>query len=396
MITVVGVSTQITDAGRAALATADLVVGGPRLLDQVAALHPHTARPVHLGPSIGEALDAIDAGLQSGERVCVVASGDPGWFGIVRALAERFGRSVLVVHPAPSTVSVAFARLAMPWDDAVVVSAHGRPAEMAARLTARSPKAAILTSPENPAERLGKLLVELGATHEHVAVCERLGGGDERVSVTDLAGLAAGRWDALSVVLLWSGDGVAREKSLAWGLPEHEFSHRGSMITKSEVRAMVIGLLDLPPAATPCPVLWDIGAGSASVAVECARLAPWIEVVAVERDADSASSCRDNARRHAVALRICEGEAPDCLDTLPDPDRVFVGGGGLGVLRAAHDRLRTGGTIVATFAAIDRAAEAAELLGNLTQLVASRGRRLPDGGWRLNATNPIFVCWGTR
>lgn len=396
MISVVGVSDGPAAAGLASLARADVVVGGPRLLDQVRALCAPGVRELPIGGDLEVALDAIEASRDAGAALCVVASGDPGWFGIVRALATRFGPAALEVHPAPSSVSLAFARLGLPWDDAVVASAHGRPAAEAARLATRAPKAAVLTAPDAGPGEIGRLLVELGATHEHAAVCENIGRADERVTVTDLTGLASGRWSPLAVVTLWSGTGVPVAKAPAWGLPETSFAHRGAMITKSEVRALVVGLLALPDPGAGSATLWDVGAGSASVSVECLRVAPWVEAIAVERDPEAAESCRENARRHQVALRVREAEAPFCFDDLPAPDRVFVGGGGVDVVRAAHARLRPGGVIVATFAALDRAAAAADLLGNLTQLAASRGRQLPDGGWRLEAANPTFVTWGNR
>ena len=396
MISVVGVADGPAASGRGLLATADVVAGGARLLAQVATDRSPTAREITIGGDLERALDEISSAHQTGAHVCVVASGDPGWFGIVRTLAERFGSAMLSVHPAPSAVALAFARLGLPWDDAVIASAHGRPAAAAARLAVRAWKAAVLTSPDATPAHIGRLLRDLGSTHEHVAVCENLGLEDERVSVTDIDGLAEGDWGPLAVVVVWSGHGLARDKSLGWGLPEAAFVHRAAMITKSEVRALVVGLLDLPSAASGDAVLWDVGAGSASVAIECARVAPWIEAIAVERDRDAAESCRTNAQRHQIGLQVYEGDAPGCLAGLPDPDRVFVGGGGVDVLRAAHDRLRPGGVSVATFAALDRAAAAADLLGNLTQVAASRGRRLPDGGWRLEAANPTFVAWGRR
>lgn len=327
--------------------------------------------------------------------MCVLSSGDPGMFGMVRALAGRFGPDQLEVHPSPSSVALAFARLGLPWDDATVVSAHGRPLADAAALAARSVKVAVLTSPSSTPESLGAVLLTLGATHEHVAICASLGTPDESLIETDLAGLAAGTWDPLAVVVLYSGDGLSGTKSLAWGLPEAQFLHRNAMITKAEVRAAVIGRLALPPPSARPPVLWDIGAGSASVAIECVRLAPWTAVFAVERDADAAESARVNARRAGVAIQVIEADAPNCLANLPDPDRIFVGGGGLEVLRAAIARLRPGGTTVATHAAVDRAVVAADLLGNLSQIATSRGRRLPDGGWRLEAENPVFMTWST-
>jgi len=363
------------------LVDADLVVGGRRHLEG------RPGRHLVIGGVLEPVLDAIAA--EPG-RVCVLASGDPGFFGIVRALAERFGPEALDVRPVVSSVSLAFARLGLPWDDAVVVSAHGRPRRAAARLAAAASKAAVLTSPESPPEVLGKELLVLGARHTRAVVCSRLGTATETVTDVDLDGLASGTWDPLSVVVLLDADPVAARPALAWGLPETEFDHREGMITKAEVRAVALGKLDLPPAG----VLWDVGTGSGSVAVECARMCPGLRVIAVERDGHQAERARANATRHAVKVEVVEGDAPEALAGLPDPDRAFVGGGGLDVLDAVLDRLTPGGTVVASFAALDRAAAAASRLGHLVQVGVSRAAVLPDGGVRLAAENPVFVAWG--
>jgi precorrin-6Y C5,15-methyltransferase (decarboxylating) len=383
-VAVVGISGDaLSKEAARAVEDADLVVGGRRHLE---AFSPDGRRHVAIEADVGAVLDAVAA--EAG-RVCVLASGDPGFFGIVRALAERLGSEVLSVHPAPSSVSLAFARLGLPWDDAVVVSAHGRPLGDAARRVAVAPKAAVLTSPDAPPEALGRELLVLGARHRRVAVCSRLGSPEEQVSVLDVDGLAAGTWHPLSVVVLIDRD-VSPAPALAWGLPESEFAHDGGMITKSEVRAVALGKLALPPAG----VLWDVGAGSGSVAVECARLARGLRVVAVERDGDQVARLRSNAARHVVAVEVLEGTAPAALDGLPDPDRAFVGGGGIGVLEAVLARLRPGGVIVATYAAIDRAAAAFGRLGHMVEVSVSRGAALPGGGVRLAAENPVFVAWG--
>lgn len=362
------------------IADADLYVGGRRHLDGVPGRH------LVIGADLGPVLDGIAA--EPG-RVCVLASGDPGFFGIVRALAARFGPEALDVRPAVSSVALAFARLGLPWDDVTVVSAHGRPLRAAARLAAAAPKAAVLTSPDSPPEALGKELLVLGAGHRRVVVCSRLGTPVEQVADVDMAGLAAGTWDPLSVVVLLDAD-IATGPALAWGLPEGAFAHRDGMITKSEVRAVALGKLGLPPAG----VLWDIGAGSGSVAVECARLCPGLRVIAVERDAEQAARARANATTHGVRVEVVEGEAPAALAGLPDPDRAFVGGGGLDVLDAVLAHLAPGGRVVAAFAALDRAALAADRLGHVVQIGVSRGRALPGGGIRLAAENPVFVAWG--
>ena len=382
-ITVVGVTGDVLakEAARA-LQAADLVVGGRRHLEAFA---PDRPRRLAVEGDVATVLDAVAA--EPGP-VCVLASGDPGFFGIVRALAERFGGSALAVHPAPSSVSLAFARLGLPWDDAVVVSAHGRPLGDAARRAAAAPKAAVLTSPEVPPQALGRELLALGAHHRRVAVCSRLGSADEQVSDVDLAGLAGGDWDPLSVVVLVDR-AVAASPVLSWGLPEDAFAHRDGMITKAEIRAVALGKLALPAAG----VVWDVGAGSGSVAVECARLAPALRVVAVEREPAGAARLRANAAAHRVVVEVVQGEAPGALTELPDPDRAFVGGGGVAVLDAVLERLRPGGVVVATYAALDRAAAAFERLGNLVEVAVSRGQALPGGGVRLAAENPVFLAW---
>jgi len=360
---------------------ADLVVGGRRHLEG------RPGRHLVIGGDLEQALEAIAA--EPG-RVCVLASGDPGFFGIVRTLADRFGPDALDVRPAVSSVSLAFARLGLAWDDAVVVSAHGRPLRAAARRATAAAKAAVLTSPDSPPEALGKELLVLGASHRRAVVCSHLGTPAEAVADVDLTGLAAGTWDPLSVVVLLETDPVSPRPVLAWGLPDDGFDHRQGMITKAEVRAVALGKLGLPPAG----VLWDVGTGSGSVAVECAGLRPGLRVIAVERDADQVERAGRNAVRHGVRVEVVEGRAPQVLAGLPDPDRAFVGGGGLDVLDAVLARLAPGGRVVACFAALDRAAAAATLLGHMAQIGVSRAAVLPDGGVRLAAENPVFVAWG--
>src|SRR3989440_10396356 len=147
---------------------ADFYAGGRRHLETWSPGGP----AIIIGSDLDAALDAIEA---TPGTVCVLASGDPGFFGIVRPLAARFGSDVLDVRPAPSSISLAFARLGLPWDDATVVSAHGRPLPDAARVAAGASKAAVLMSPDATPEALGKELLALGCRARDVAVCTRLG-----------------------------------------------------------------------------------------------------------------------------------------------------------------------------------------------------------------------------
>jgi precorrin-6Y C5,15-methyltransferase (decarboxylating) len=192
------------------------------------------------------------------------------------------------------------------------------------------------------------------------------------------------------VVLVAPGSAVAPGARLAWGRPVAAYEHRASMITKPEVRAIALSKLELAGAAT----LWDVGAASGSVAIEACHLAPGLRAWAIERRADDCDRIRANAA--GAAVTVVEGEAPGCLAELPDPDRVFVGGGGTDVLDAVCERVRPGGVVVATYATLGAADRAAARLGELVQVQVSRGRPIgPAGERRLEAENPVFVAWGT-
>jgi precorrin-6Y C5,15-methyltransferase (decarboxylating) len=166
------------------------------------------------------------------------------------------------------------------------------------------------------------------------------------------------------------------------------------MITKSEVRSIVLGKLELPRLG----VLWDIGAGSGSVGIEAATIARGLRVYAVERSVTDAPNIARNALDAGVSgnVEVVVGSAPDALADLPTPDRVFVGGGGLDVVDACWRRLRTGGVLVATFVVLDRAVRAMELLGSMVQVHIDRAVSIGTVGQRFEPNNPTFVCWGQR
>jgi precorrin-6Y C5,15-methyltransferase (decarboxylating) len=373
----------------AALRDADVLIGAGRQLER---LPPDVdGERVELWGPLGEVLDVAAARSSAGQRVCLLASGDPGFFGLTRLAAARLGSDRLAVYPAPSSITLAFARIGANWEDALVVSAHGRPMSHAVEAILAHPKVAVLVSPDQPPEVLGQALIDAGCGPRLITVCGHLGEPDESIVHTDLAGLAAARWPALSVLIARAPDGIDADHGMgvSWGDAEDRYVHREGMITKAEVRAIVLGKLTLPPVG----VLWDLGAGSGSVAIECARIAPGLRVYAVERRPDDIERLQANCR--GTGVTVVEGEAPSILGDLPDPDRVFVGGGGLTVLDAALGRLRARGAVVATYAALDRAAAAGARLGQLAQVSISRATPIgADGAVRLQAENPVFVCWG--
>lgn len=383
---------------------ADLVVGAARHLG--AAEMPYGVRQLVLGP-LAPALDEIGACAAAGGRVVVLASGDPGFFGIVRALGARFGAAALDVRPSAPSVAVAFARTGLSWDDAVVVSAHGRDLRAAVNVCRAAPKAAVLTGPGAGPAELGAALARSGLSRTLV-VATGLGSPGERV-VSVSPEEAAGRdWgEAVGVVLcLRPGASVAsaagtvagpRTAPAGWALPEADFAHRDSMVTKFEVRALALARLG----PRTGELVWDIGAGSGSVAVECARFGA--AVVAVDKSADAVARVRANAAAHGVDVEAVVGRAPGVLGQLPDPDAVFVGGGGSDVADVvAACALRARRAVVVTLAAVDRvgavraALGAAGLTADGVLLQSSRLAPLPGDVTRLAAANPVFVLWATR
>jgi precorrin-6Y C5,15-methyltransferase (decarboxylating) len=371
----------------AALAAAETVVGAPRHLDSV------TLPPAAERIEIKILDDALDAICSIRGRVAVLASGDPGFFGIVRALRARGIRPYVI--PAVSSVADAFARIGLDWDDALIVSAHGRNPRQALAAALAHPKAAILTAPGTAPE----LARELFAAGKRVYAVELLGTPQERVTEAPGHVLA----DPNVLISLDPDDAPSEPRWLAghpgapdgWALPEDAFEHRDSMITKPEVRALVLARLGPAPGRT----IWDVGAGSGSVAVECARFGA--HVIAIEADPAQCDKIRRNAERHHVRLRVHHGRAPEALVGLPPADAVFAGGGDHTVLAAAI-RLASPRKVVVTLAAVQRVGETTTLLAEQgyraegVQLQASRLAPLPGQNHRLAAQNPVFVLWGQR
>ena len=387
---------------RELVAGAALVLGARRHLE-AAGVDPDGPRAVPLGP-LAPALDRLAA---AEGPVLVLASGDPGFFGIVRALAERFGPEALDVRPGVSSVAEAFARIGLPWDDAVVVSAHGRDPRTAFNVCRAQRKVAVLTAPGAGPAEIGAALLLMPGVRRQLVVATDLGFPGERLERLTPAEAAGREWPGVQVVLCLGPDAaLGPRRALAgalppaeggWGLPEEAFAHRDSLVTKAEVRALALARIG----PRPGELVWDVGAGSGSVAVECALLGA--AVVAVERAEDGAARIRANAAAHGVDVAVVHGSAPAALDALPEPDAVFVGGGGAGlpaIVTACAARARR--TVVVTLVALERVADvrAALLAAGFTaegvQLQASRLSPLPGGVTRLAATNPVLVLWGTR
>ncbi len=376
---------------QAALVEAEVLVGTRRHLDAVG--NPEAERLPFDGP-LADLLDTIAGRVDGGRRVCILASGDPGFFGIVRALADRFGPAGLAVHPAPSSVALAFARLGVPWDDAVVVSAHGRDLDEAAGVVGRAPQGRGARLAREPARGAGQ-----GAAGARAAATATWRSAatwplaDEAVVTTDLAGLAAGTWDPLSVVVAvgrrprrrsgHAGLGAARGPLRPPG--RHDHQGRGARHRPRQAGAApgrrAVGRRGRqrqrrrrvrPPRAATCG--WSPSSATSATASGSAPTPP----------------------PTTPPSRWSSAPAPAALAALPDPDRVFVGGGGLDVLDAVLARLRPGGVGRRHLRRPrPRPPPRWSRLGSLVQVAVSRGeRRAPAAACAWPPRTRCSSCWG--
>jgi precorrin-6Y C5,15-methyltransferase (decarboxylating) len=322
------------------------------------------------------------------------------FFGIGSLVVAKCGGEHVEVIPQPSSAQWAFARAGIAAEDAAVISLHARPREGFLTRLSRLSKVAVFTDAENSPARLAAYLLEHDETGFDAWVCENLAGPGERVRRLTLDELAATTdVGALNVLLLVRRDATWRRPPAITFLHEDAFAKRmpkKGLITKREVRLLSLAALGIRPDS----VVWDVGAGSGSVAIEAALLAYEGRVFAIEVDPEGVEICRENMRAHAVDnVRVIAGRAPEALADLDAPDAVFIGGskGSMEeIIAVALERLKPGGRLVANAITLENAAEAyqafrrRELVPEVTLLQVSRAEPLARY-MRYEALNPIQI-----
>jgi precorrin-6B C5,15-methyltransferase / cobalt-precorrin-6B C5,C15-methyltransferase len=361
---------------------AEFVFGGKRHLALARSLIAGEERP---WPSPFEAGIGAVRELR-GRRVCVLASGDPFLHGVGATLARQLPPEEMDVVPAPSAFSLAAARLGWPLAEIETVSLHGKSQALLRPLLHPGRKVLALTSDAKGPASIAALLRGNGLGQSRLTILEALGGADERIRCATAAEFDLADIHPLNLVAIEveAGDD-AQIVSLAPGLADELFAHDGQ-ITKREIRAATLSAL----APRRGELLWDIGAGSGSVAIEWMLLHPSLSAIAIEADTDRAAGIVRNAENLGVpGLRIVEGRAPDALDGLPAPDSVFVGGGGSrpGVMEAALEALKPGGRLVANAVTLEMEAVLLALHaahgGSLIRLAIQRAEPVGTmSGWR--------------
>ncbi len=398
---VVGMGTSIEDMTAAQLEiirSADFLVGGRRHLEQFADL---TAEKETITGRLDETIALIETQARE-RRVVVLASGDPLLFGIGDRIVKALGADQVTVMPNVSSVAAAFARIREPWNDARIISLHGRDRRYEVLHALRSHRpVAVLTDPAQSPDWLARWLLGKGVDHVRMAVFEALGDSSEAFGWYDPERAANRTFAQPNLVILRNLRPRTESDTLQLGLPEDAYAHEAGLMTKPEVRAVVLAKLRLKAGMT----LWDLGAGSGAVGIEASVLVGSGRIIAVEKDAGRAAQIRHNARRFGVYNHeVLEMTLPGGLETLPPPDRIFIGGGGrdlAAIVRAAVACLGHQGAVVANTVLVDslvevsKAMEAEGLTVEIVQMQVSRSKKMP---WsrRMKAENPVWIVSGRR
>jgi len=372
----------LAGAARAAFESAEVLIGGTRHL----AMIPDDSRQRIVWPSPFSALTKEIENLH-GTRVCVLATGDPMHYGVGVRLAAHFSPEDMVVYPAPSAFSLAAARMGWGLQEVECLSLHGRPAaRVNAALAPGQRIIALSTGSETPAA-VAQLLTEAGYGASPMTIFEHMGGRQEKRHSGLARDGAPESADLNTIAIECRADAGLTPLPRVGGLPDDAFVHDGTM-TKRDIRASALAKL----APLPGQLLWDVGAGAGSVAIEWMRAARGSHAIAIEKSEKRRAMLTTNADKLGTPeLEIIAGEAPDALASLPAPDAIFIGGGlqSEGTFEACWRALKAEGRLVAHGVTLASEARLIGLFqahgGALTRLSVSHAAPLGAGtGWTPN------------
>lgn len=370
---------------------AQVIFGGRELL---AHFEDHPADKIAITAPLNGVIDEISEAYGEKKTVVVLADGDPLFYGIGATLIDRIGPEDIRIYPNVTTLQIAAARVKIPWHDVAAVSLHGRDdyAPLFSALISNQWVAVFTDAKSIPSAIAQTLYDKSGETHL-MWVLENLESDDERIGRFTLDEARRKSFAKKNLVLLERTS--APKIPLGLGTPDDLFMREKELITKAPVRAASISSLRLRLGS----VLWDLGAGCGAVGIEAASICHKGSVFSVEKNADRVAMIRENIRRTgAYPVEIVHGSMPGCLGDLPDPDRVFIGGGLLasGVLETACDRLVPGGRLVCNAILLDSLTharttfEARDWDFTVTLIQAAETSPLA-GKIRLAGANPVFI-----
>ena len=387
----------LTASARQLVESADLVMG-----EELALARCDVGTKYPIGGDLDVAVTRLNE--RPDERIVVLASGDPLFYGFARYLCDRLGKDRFEVIPHVSSMQLAFARVKESWEEAYLTNLATHSLEGVVEKIRVMDKVGLFTTQETPPAAVAQALLDQGIDYFSVYVCENLGSPDERVTKAELSELTGQQFAPLNVmILVRQPDAPDRPRDSVgrrlFGNPDVAFLQskpKYGLLTPAEVRSMALAELDIGPQS----VVWDVGAGSGSVAVEAACIAHGGKAYAIEMDQDDFELIKSNAEKFGCGnLVAILGRAPEAWQDLPDPDCVFVGGSGQEIsqiVELAYARLKAGGRLVANVASIENFSEGHETLMRLAGDVRCWMINIARGTYQLDrvrfdALNPCFL-----
>lgn len=395
----------LTGKPRELVLAADLLLGSEPTL----ALVPESsAERLAIGANLADVVQRLEANIGK-KRMVVLASGDPLFYGVARYLCDRLGKERFEVWPHVSSMQLAFARIKETWEEAYLTNLATHSLESVLDRIRTADTVGIFTSEDDDPPTIAKQLLARGLDYFRAFVCENLGGPDERVTQGELSEIRDMEFDSLNVMILKrKPDRPDLQGTPArfrrFGNPDDVFAQsrpKDRLITQAEVRALALAQLDVQPGS----VVWDIGAGSGSVAIEAAQLAAGGMVYAIETDVADYHLIVANAQTFGVKnLTPIHGLAPAVFAGLPAPDAIFVGGirkEAARLLDAAFQALRPGGRLVVNVASLEGLGAVYNALKEIVFPVQAMLVNIARGTeqletLRFEALNPTFLLTVTK
>ncbi len=393
----------LTAAARQLIENAELLIGDREILARV----PEGDAERFVVDGLDQVVERMQAA--AGQRVVVLAEGDPLFYGVARFLCDKLGKERFEVVPHVSSMQLAFARVKESWEDALLTNLANRDLARVVEQTRTAEKVGLFTTDTTPPSAVAKALLERGIDYFTAYVCENLNSPDERVTQGELSEVVDQQFSPMNVLILVRKPGAADRPAdtvgrRLFGNADDTFLQtqpKRALVTPAEIRVMALAEMDLGPAS----VVWDVGAGSGSVAIEAAQIAREGMVYAIEQAVEDHALISQNAEHFGVKNLVAVlGRAPEAWEDLPQPDAVFVGGSGRQISRlveAAFQRLRPGGRLVTTMGSLDNIAETHQMLQscspevNVWMVNLARGRYQMDR-LRFESLNPTFLIGAVK
>lgn len=394
----------LTSAARQLVEQAEVLIGSARTMGMVG---QNSAERVEVGTDLETIVDGIND--RSDRRIVVLMAGDPLFYGTARFLCDRMGKDRFVVVPNVSSMQLAFARVKESWDEAYLANLATQGIDRVVDNARTAEAVGLFTSQEYPPSAVARALIERRIDYFTAYVCENLGSPDERVTAADLNEIADHEFAPLNVMVLVRkpdrpDQPAVKERHRLFGNPDDAFLQskpKRGLLTTAEVRCIALAELNL----RRDDIVWDVGAGSGSVAVEAAQIAADGTVYAIEMDAEDFQLISANAERFGTKnLTPVLGKAPEAWKDLPAPDAIFVGGTGRqvsGIVEQAFERLKPGGRLVANVSSVENIADVREVLHRDTDddqvwmINVARGVYQLERV-RFEALNPTFLIGATK